>query len=278
MTKIPCQYAIVRFAPFVETGEFANVGIIMIAPKRRFFCFELEIKRYGRITNFFEEIDAKVYKKTLHNLKNELDRATNIFKQHGFDKHLKHNDIEFANGLFHEIARTRETIIRFSDVRTVLTDNPEEKLKDLFAYYVERNFVTKKYQEALLENNVRQLLFKANIGDRFTKNIVGNDAYHVVFPFVEHKKNKPNRVIKPLHLGHKEPTKILDHGAAWLFRINKLKENCLKPENILFTLSGPDEDGNRMNAYHEIEKDLIKTGVQVTMHDKNEEILDFALK
>lgn len=39
MTRIACQYAIVRFAPFVETEEFANVGIIMIAPKQRFFGF-----------------------------------------------------------------------------------------------------------------------------------------------------------------------------------------------------------------------------------------------
>jgi len=74
MNKIACQYAIVRFTPFVETGEFANVGIIMMAPKHRFFGFELETKRYGRITNFFEELDAKVYKKTLHNMKEELER------------------------------------------------------------------------------------------------------------------------------------------------------------------------------------------------------------
>ena len=50
MNKVACQYAIVRFAPFVETGEFANVGIIMMAPKQRFFAFELELKRYKRIT------------------------------------------------------------------------------------------------------------------------------------------------------------------------------------------------------------------------------------
>jgi hypothetical protein len=28
-----CQYAVVRFMPFAETREFANVGIVIIAPK-----------------------------------------------------------------------------------------------------------------------------------------------------------------------------------------------------------------------------------------------------
>ena len=65
MNKVACQYAIVRFAPYVETGEFANVGIVMMAPKQRYFKFEVELKRYGRITKFFDDVDAKLYKKTL---------------------------------------------------------------------------------------------------------------------------------------------------------------------------------------------------------------------
>ena len=99
MNKVACQYAIVRFAPFVETGEFANVGIIMMAPKQRFFAFELELKRYGRITRFFEDVDAKLYRKTLYNLKAELERVADVLKAHGFDKRFKTNDIDFANGM-----------------------------------------------------------------------------------------------------------------------------------------------------------------------------------
>lgn len=277
MNKIACQYAIVRFAPFVETGEFANVGIIMMAPKQRFFGFELETRRYGRITNFFEEIDAKVYRKTLNNLKEELERTTDMLKTHGFDKRLKTNDIEFANGLFNEIVRTRETIIRFGEVRTVLTDKPKEKLQELFEFYVERNFVTKKYQEALLEKGVRKLLYNINVGDKFTKEKIGSDIYHVNFPFVEHRNKKLNKIIKPLHLDHDDSTKIYDHGASWLFRINKLKDKYLEPENVLFTLSGPKENSNRLEAYLEIEKGLIETGVQVTTFDKEKDIINFAL-
>jgi hypothetical protein len=277
MKKVACQYAIVRFVPFVETGEFANVGIIMIAPKNRFFGFELEIKRYARITNFFEEIESTLYKKTLNNLKEELERVAGILKQHGFDKHLKDNDIDFANGIFNEIVRTRETIIRFGGVRTVLTDKPKEKLRDLFAFYVERNFVTKQYQETLLEKGVRKILHEVKVGEKFIKDRVGDDTYHVNFPFVEHINHKPHKVIKPLHLGHDDSTKIYDHGASWIFRINKLKDHYLEPKNVLFALSGPGEDENRLEAYHDIERQLVNTGIHVTTCDNKDEIVKFAL-
>ncbi|MFV2058484.1 MAG: DUF3037 domain-containing protein [Thiohalomonadales bacterium] len=276
VNKIACQYAIVRFAPFVETGEFANVGIVMMAPKHRFFDFQLEIKRHGRITNFFDKFDPKVYRATLYNLRDELDRAANMLKQHGFDKRLKANDINFATGLFKEIIRPRETIIRFDNMRTVLAGDPKETLKELFGYYVERNFVTKEYQETVLEKGVRKLLYDQKMSDRFVKAIVGNDEYHTNFPFVERRNEHPVKIIKPLHLAHEEPSKILDHGGAWLFRINQLKKLGLLPSKVLFTISGPDADGNRCKAYKDIESGLLETGVGVAAYSEKQKIVDFA--
>ena len=283
MNKYVCKYAIVRFSPFIETEEFANVGIIMMSPKHRFFGFKLEIKRYGRITRFFDDIDASLYRKTMYNLKEEMERINQILKPNGFDRRLKYNDIEFASTLFDEIIRPRESIVRFSKVRTVLADNLNEKLDELFAYYVERNFVTKKYQEALLESNIRTLLYKAHIGDRFTKEKIGDDAYHVSFPFVDQSQNN-EKIIKPLHLAHEDSTQIYNHGAAWVFKVDKLKEKRhLELDNVLFTISKPSEtnisnDNNRLEAYEEIETDLKKIGVHVlTFNDDNtDKIIQFA--
>ncbi len=278
MNKIACQYAIIRFAPFVETGEFANAGVLMIAPKQRYFGFLLETKRHGRITRFFDELDAKVYKNALYNLKDELERADDLLKQHGFDKRFKSNDVDFANGLFNEITRTRETIIRFSEVRTVLAEDPNEKLKELFGFYVERIFVNKKYQEQLLETNVRKLLFKAHVGEKFVEEKIGDAKFRVRFPFVEHLQDENIKVIKPLYLGQDDSTKIYEHGNQWAFRINKLKNKYINTDQVLFALNGPDSDDNRLHAYHEVEQDLIKTGVQVTTIFNENEIVDFALR
>ncbi len=283
MNKYVCKYAIVRFSPFIETGEFANVGIIMMSPKHRFFGFKLEIKRYGRITRFFDDIDASLYRKTMYNLKEEMERINEILKPNGFDRRLKYNDIEFSSTIFDEIIRPRESIIRFSEVRTVLTDNLDKKLGELFAYYVERNFVTKKYQEILLEGTIRKLLYKADLGDRFSKEKIGDEAYHVSFPFVDQSQDD-EKIIKPLHLAHEDSTQIYNHGAAWVFKVDKLKEkHYLELDNVLFTISKPPEenssrDNNRLEAFNEIENDLKKTGVQVvTFNDANiDRIIQFA--
>lgn len=243
MNKIPCLYAIVQFRPFVETGEFANVGIVMMAPEQRYFGFKLMYSRHARVTHFFEQLDAKVFRATIRNLRDELEDVGATLKRHGFDRRLKSNDALYARRMFDEIVRPRESVVRFSETRAVLAANPASTLEELFAFYVERNFVSKEYQEALLERGVRKWLFQAHLAERFEAKSVGDEIYHVNFPFVEidNEHAIATKAIKPLNLGHAHPSKILDHGGQWLFRIDQLRRRGALPEKVLFTVSGPEE-------------------------------------
>jgi hypothetical protein len=208
-----------------------------------------------------------------------MERVKEIFESHSFDKHQKYNNIDFANKLFQEVTRTRESIIRFSKIRTILTKNIDTQLNDLFEYYIKHNFVTKKYKEILLEQGIRTLLSEAKIGDDFKKDKLGNDAYQVTFPFVNRTNDKQCKIIKPLHLKHDDSTKIYNHGASWITKINKLNtQNLLESSNILFALSGPKSKGNRREAYKEIKRNLEKTGVNIISYkDDKDKILKFAM-
>lgn len=276
MNKTPCQYAIVRFTPYAETGEFANAGVVMMAPQARYFGFKLLTRRHGRITRFFEELDAKVFRHAMFQLKDELERVHGILKGHGFDRRFKSNDVEFAKRLFAEVLRTRETIVRFGEPRVVLADDPKETLKELFAYYVERNFVTKEYRETVLDRGVRQLLFKNQLGERFHRTRVGDDQFHVTFPFVELRDERPTKIIKPLNLAQDETTNILEHGNKWEFRIRKLREHQAIPDRILFAFEGPEEQGPRARACQEATGMLQETGVTVMPYRDRVKILEFA--
>ncbi|WP_136630163.1 MULTISPECIES: DUF3037 domain-containing protein [Marinobacter] len=138
MKRIACQYAIVRFMPYIETGEFANVGILLWAPKTRYLGFKLLRKKHARITQFFEELDRGVYLKTMANLDAELCRVQGMLK--GQTAEFGDNDREygFHKGLFRELIRPRETIVRFSEQRAVLGENPERTMAELYEYYVDR--------------------------------------------------------------------------------------------------------------------------------------------
>lgn len=148
MNKIACQYAIVRFAPYVETGEFANVGIVMFAPQQNYFNLKLETRRYARITRFFEEMDARLYTESMKAINEELERFQTMLQDHTF-ANSNSLDIEFGQQLFNEAIRERESIVRFSKPRIALTIDPKIKLEELFAYYVERNFASNEYKKTV---------------------------------------------------------------------------------------------------------------------------------
>ena len=277
MTRVACQYAIVRFAPFVETGEFANVGILMMAPKDRFFGFQLETRRFARITRFFRELDRKHYLKAVQNVQAELERVHDVLKAHGFDRRRKFNDVEFAQRLFAEVIRPRESTIRFGEPRVTLAENPAQKLKELFAYYVERNFVTKQYSETLLEKNVRRWLVDAHVADRFQPETVGDEAFPIKFPFVELRDSTPFKIIKPLNLAQAEPRQIIERGGFWAFRLRELRRRHRLPERVLFTVAGPDSPNEaRKSAFNDAIQRLEDANVEVVGARERKSIVQFA--
>jgi hypothetical protein len=271
-----CHYAIVRFMPFVETGEFANVGILMFAPNARYFGFKLLGNRYARVTNFFEQMDAKVFRSSMNTFREELQRIDGMLKRMGTDRRLKTLDREGTLRLWGEIIKPRETMLRFSESRVVLATEPRAKLQALYEYYVERNFVNREYQEQMLERGVRGWLREANLLDRFHPARVGNDEYHAQFPFVAGPDDKPEKIIKPLNLDYAEASKIIDHGGQWIVRINALKKRDLLPEQVLFTVKGPEDFTARGKARREVVDELEEAGVIVAPFAEAQAVIDFA--
>lgn len=261
-----CLYAIVRFCPYVETEEFANAGVVMISPHTGFFSYKLMGRKHARVTNFFEDVEGTLFRTALGNLKEELERIKDWLQMTGWPKGIQSEDAAVAKRVFGEIVRPRETVIKFGSVRAVLADNPKTKLAELYDYYVERDFVTKQYRESVLEKEMRAWLSSAGIGSRFEKKEVGTDDYHATFPFVEGERASALKAIKPLYLGHDQPSRILDHGGQWLFRVQTLKRKGLMPKLVLFAAEGPQDDGAKHSAFEEI------TG---TLRDQGAIVLDF---
>lgn len=277
MKKFACQYALLRFRPFIETGEFANVGIIMMAPEARFFGFRL-LKRYARITQFFHQLDRRVYLEGRELFKEELDRFAGELRRLALDGRKAQPDLPLARNLFAELVRPREAMLQFAEQRVVLAENPKEKLGQLFDHYIERNFVTREYQERLLENTVRGLLFRAHVGAKYRREKIGTPDFTVNFPFVLMEEGKAQRVIKPLHLAQGDTTKILTHGGQWVDKIRRLRKRNALPDDVLFPVTAPQTNTKAYDAFNEIRDDLIGAQVQVVPANDEETILQFAVR
>ena len=197
--KYACQYAIVHFLPFVETGEFANVGVVLFCPQKHFFDFKLITRRHKRITYFFHQIDGGIYRDAISFFRVELEKKKKMITQSQFTAcGVTAAQGKFAERLFVEITRKREAMLRFDNVRAVLTDNPAQKLDELFSFYVEHDFVKKENKQQELERQIRCTLTNHQLARFYEERVIGNEFYSEKFPFVR-GTGAETKVIKPLN-------------------------------------------------------------------------------
>lgn len=271
-----CNYAVVRFLPYRETGEFVNVGVVLYCREADFFDVAVETQRRKRITDFFPELDRDIFSAGRQAFYEELRRVKKLLRAD--ERKL---DDETRAGVFQELVRPRESVFRFSEVGTVLAEEPARKLAELFERYVNRQFAqNREYQETVMARRLMDVL-KANelIGHYLQNKKVGNDEFHVLMPIVSEARNDRGvvrRAIKPLDLDRDEPTKIYDHGDAWIRRVERLRQVNQLPEGMLFTVREANADDKRIKACRAICDELVRLDVRVLANGDEDGVLEFA--
>lgn len=270
MKKFACHYAIVRFLPYPETGEFANVGIVVACPETGFFEFKLLKRKFGRVTKFFDEIGNNVCSHSLALFDRELVRIRNLVNE-------RRHSCEELRALFRALVHPREAIVRFSESSVRLAENPAEMVDSLFQFYVERNFVTQEYKEQELVQRVRNVVQGLKLSKPFKQRSIGDELTQASFPLVQMDDGTPLKVIKPFFLAQNAPGKIIAHGGAWVDKVHRLRKRRLLPEATMFAIDGPSEsEGNRYLAYQEICDDLAELDVVVIRSSQVKELISFA--
>lgn len=274
--EVTCNYAVLRFRPYQETGEFVNVGVVLFAHAIPYFDFRIETKRHRRVTDFFPELDVvqfriarTVFRKEMFRVKQLLLTPQGIL-----------NEPERL-GVFRELVRPRESVFRFSEISTVLADDPAVKLEELFQRYVHRQFAqTTEYQEVVMARRLGDILHANGLLKLYRRNAkVGNEVFHTKMPFVSEQADAagvPLRAIKPLDLDRDEPTKIYDHGDAWIQRVKRLQQLGQAPAGLMFTVRFPAGDEKRGHAASEIQAELMRLEVTIADEVDEQQILKFA--
>lgn len=264
MKTIVCNFAPLRFLPYRETGEFVNVGVVASCPQVDFFGYRLvSLRRTGRVTHFFPELDAKLFRTALKRMADELAR---VQARHRLLPTVDIVSPDLAAGRlleFQELVRLREGLLHFGETGMMMAADPEAALGELFDRFVERQFARRKeYQEMIMRDRLADFLRQWKLAEQYEYNQkVGDADFQVLIPFIHRAGAVVERAIKPLDLAKEETSDIYHHGGAWVKNMERLNKRNSLPVTTIFAVRMP-QGGNRRHAANEICDELSQIGVQ----------------
>jgi hypothetical protein len=268
MNRQVCKYNIIRFQPFAETEEFANIGVVLFATASKRLEFRLlESRQHKRITDFFDPLAKDVFGYAVKIVKAEIERIQKFYDNGG------RVDVD----LYAELIRSREDIVRFGESRVLFCEDPIRQVEKLFEHYVQHSFANEPGYEEKMKMQLKDLLVSHNLGDVYKQAVIGEvDRYKVTFPFV--RKSDHRKAIKPIQFLHDDPTAMIDHGREWLSKVELLTRfNFIAPEEVLFAYrTKTPNDGVGFDPFDEVRNMAEKLGVTMIDMVASEEIVKFA--
>jgi hypothetical protein len=123
-TPAVCNYALLRFLPNPDTGEFVNVGVVVNCIQPCFLNFLAEETMPDRVKALFPAYDPAAYKLAVEAMGKEVKRISGRVRGP--------KDCQLA---FNELVRPRESTLRFGEVKTLLSDDAQNVAEELFQRY-----------------------------------------------------------------------------------------------------------------------------------------------
>ncbi len=120
-----CNYAMLRFLPYPEAGEFVNVGVLVSCTQPCLLDFLMETEIPVRVKGLFPQLDENAFRDAAQAMQREMERVKGMVR-----------DGKSCQLAFRETVRPRESVLRFGEVKTILTPEPTALIGDLFRRYV----------------------------------------------------------------------------------------------------------------------------------------------
>jgi len=271
VNKYPCQYAIIRFAPFAETEEFANVGLVLFVPALGELHYHLTPGRFKRVTQFFGHLEPGMFANALNMLKEELERLAGELPAFAGK--------EMSKQIFTDFTRRPSGLVHFSHMRVIRAEDPAVTAKKLFDHYVGRNFNTREYRETVLQRKLKATFKRFKLERYYREDKIQAGIAEFKMPFVHRdERNKDIRgAIKPLAFDQQTLNSQVEHADLWLARARHMLDSDFQPETLLFTIDWDSVGNPKMTDYlNQFESQLRKSGIKTLAAEDESAVVDFA--
>jgi hypothetical protein len=125
---VACTYALLRFRPFQDRGEFVNVGLALWCDELRVFDYCCDTRAGDRVESFFPDLDPKIFVQAIRQMAEELNRTRALLSKAATPKRL-----------FQELVRQREGIVTFGPEVVSLTADVGQLKKRLVEEHISKN-------------------------------------------------------------------------------------------------------------------------------------------
>lgn len=120
-----CNYALLRFIPYPQTGEVVNVGVVVNCLQPCLLELLAEEKMPARVKALFPGYDPVAFAAVVEAMEKDVKRISGRI-----------SGPQNCRIAFNELVRPRENTFRFGEVRTILSDHPQNLADELFRRYV----------------------------------------------------------------------------------------------------------------------------------------------
>ncbi len=235
-TKEPYSYVVLRYIHDVLTGEFVNVGVVMVVPGRPLILTKAR-KTFGRIKSVFPDLDSEAYKRAIEAIERAMKAVERGLKSEGMFTSEK------TAGDYGRIALPLDdSSLQWSLVGAGLTADPQKTFNQLYHRFVAR------YDRALarrrsdddvwrpVEARLKEHGIKVQLEP---KRIEGNtDAVE----FRHAWKNGRWHVYEPLSFDLSDADNIKDKARRWLGHLSAVQLGATEDVQVHFIVGRPESE------------------------------------
>lgn len=232
--KTAYTYTLLRYIHDVASGEFANVGIVMLAPDCRFAGARCR-KTHGRVSHFFPDMERKGFRSNLSHIEARIESLGDRLQNE-----LSFEEIPMdAERLAKSILPHDDSSLQWTSLSGGLCENPSEKLDELYERYIDR-YDEKSFNKGRDDSEVwkqfKSSLDSKQITARLSSKKITSADDEVEF---EHAyKNSQWHCFEPLSLDLAQADSIKQKAHRWLGQMVGVQDSP-DPFRVYFLVGAP---------------------------------------
>ncbi|WP_193215129.1 DUF3037 domain-containing protein [Luteolibacter marinus] len=181
MTKEPYSYCFLQYCHEPLSGEFANIGVLVWAPRSQYLGFEAT-ERFSRLSEFFGGFESGDYRNIVARLKTRFRQLAGEF-EHPQSVLPTEARPESAREIALRVVPHDSAALQWSRSGGGLASDPHAELQDLFQQYIGRHYEKERAKgrnERIVYREVYQKVFQEPVVARHLS------SHHVHSEFADH--------------------------------------------------------------------------------------------